>query len=261
MNERSFNKMIDHEFTPATLVVTLNRPPVNAVNLEWIERFDAVLDALAARPEIPVMLVRSALPLFSAGADLKMMRDCFASPAGTAAMLDTIRRMQRLYDRIEGLRQVTIAAIGGSAFGGGLELALACDLRVAAHDAKLGLPEARLGLLPGAGGTQRLSRLCGTGVARRMILAGDAVSGEQAHELGLVQWTVRADELESFATRLAEQVGAMAPDALAACKQCLSVADGSMQHGMAVELHETRALLNNPDTRARVSEFLAKRGG
>lgn len=251
--------MIRHEFQQSTLVVTLDRHPVNAINREWIERFDGILDELAARPGIAVVLVRSAQRLFSAGADLKLMRDCFDSEAGPAEMIETIRRMQRLYDRIEGLGQVTIAAVGGSAFGGGLELALACDLRVAADEAQLGLPEARLGLLPGAGGTQRLSRLCGTGVARRLILAAEAVSGTEARSLGLVQWAVPGAELDAFATRLAGQVAALAPDALAACKQCLAVAAGSMQHGMAVEIHETIALLNNPVTRSRVADFLKKR--
>lgn len=253
--------MIAHQFESSTLVVTLDRPPVNAINREWIARFDAVLDELAGRPGIAVMLVRSAQRLFSAGADLKLMRDGFEGEADPAEMIETIRRMQRLYDRIEGLPQVSIAAVGGSAFGGGLELALACDLRIAATEAQLGLPEARLGLLPGAGGTQRLSRLCGTGVARRLILAGESVLGAEARELGLVQWTVPGAELDAFAARLAAQVAALAPDALAACKQCLAVAGGSMQHGMAVEIHETIALLNNPQTRSRVRDFLQRRGG
>ncbi|HMO45941.1 MAG TPA: enoyl-CoA hydratase/isomerase family protein [Rubrivivax sp.] len=254
--------MITYEFNRSTLVVTLDRRPVNAINREWIARFDGILDELAGRPGIVVVLVRSAQRVFCAGADLKLMRDCFEveGEAGPAEMIETIRRMQRLYDRIEGLHQVTIAAVGGSAFGGGLELALACDLRVAAAEAQLGLPEARLGLLPGAGGTQRLSRLCGTGVARRLILAGEAVSGVEARELGLVQWAVPGTDLDAFAMRLAGQIAAMAPDALAACKQCLAVAAGSMQHGMAVEIHETIALLNNPQTRLRVRGFLQGKG-
>ncbi len=253
--------MIHHEFDGSILCVMLDRPPVNAINRGWIEAFDAVLDALGERPKTSVVLVRSTQRVFCAGADLKLMRDCFASAAGESVMIETIRRMQRLYDRIEALPQVTIAVIGGSAFGGGLELALACDLRIAAEDVQLGLPEARLGLLPGAGGTQRLSRLCGTGVARRLILAGDAVSGGEACRLGLVQWAVARGELDAVAQRIAGQVSALSPHALAACKQCLSVAGGSMQHGMAIELHETASLLRHPDTRARVSDFLSSRGG
>ena len=252
--------MIDHRFEESLLVVTLERPPVNAINRDWIERFGAILDELSGRPAIAVVLVRSSERLFSAGADLKLMRECFTGETGPAEMVETVRRMQRLYDRIEALPQVTVAAIGGGAFGGGLELALACDLRIAAQDARMGLPEARLGLLPGAGGTQRLSRLCGPGVARRIILSGDTVSGAEARELGIVQWAVPAAELDDFAQRTAARVATMSPHALAACKQCMAVVDGSLLPGMAVELLETSRLLDSPDTRQRVSDFLDRRG-
>lgn len=252
--------MINHTFHGAVLEITLNHPPVNAVQDEWISQFNAVLDDLAARPEISVVTISSGLRVFSAGADLKLMRESFAGEQGQAALIETTRRMQRLYDRIEMLGQVTVAVVAGAALGGGLELALACDLRIAASDARFGLPEARLGLIPGAGGTQRLSRLCGPGVARRLILAGDMISGAEAGVLGLVQWAVARDELDDEVQRIVGQVSALAPHALVACKQCLSIADGSMQHGMAMELHETLALLNHPETRARVSEFLKTKG-
>jgi enoyl-CoA hydratase len=252
--------MIDHEFNEACLVVTLSRPPVNAINRDWVDRFGGILDELAARTAVAVMLLRSDQRMFSAGADLKLMRDCFAYAAGPDEMVETVRRMQRLYDRIEALPQVTIAAINGAAFGGGLELALACDLRIAAQDAQLGLPEARLGLLPGAGGTQRLSRLCGPGIARRIILSAEAVSGAEARDLGIVQWAVPAVGLDDFARQVAGSVMAMSPHGLAACKKCMAVADGSLLPGMAVELLETRRLLNNSDTRRRVSDFLDRRG-
>ena len=253
--------MIEHEFQESSLLVTLARPPVNAINREWIERFDAILDELAIRSGVSLVVIRSSQRLFSAGADLKLMRDRFGDETGPAEMVETVRRMQRLYDRIERLPQVTIAVIGGAALGGGLELALSCDLRVAANEAQMGLPEARLGLLPGAGGTQRLSRLCGPGVARRIILAAETVSGIEARELGIVQWAVPVGQLDELAGRIAGGISDMSPFALAACKQCLAVADGSAQHGMAVELHHTGDLLNNADTRARVSEFLRRRGG
>lgn len=253
--------MIEHQFRNSVLSITLARAPVNAINREWIERFDSILDALAHRSEVSVVVVRSAQRVFCAGADLKLMRDCFTGSAGTAELVETVRRMQRLYDRIERLPQVSVAAIGGTALGGGLELALACDLRVATTEAQMGLPEARLGLLPGAGGTQRLSRLCGPGVARRIILTAETLSGSQASDLGLVQWAVAANELDEFVERLAGRVAALSPGALAACKQCLAVADGSAQHGMAAELHHTGDLLNNVDTRARVSDFLKRREG
>ena len=101
------------------------------------------------------------------------MRSCFATPEGPERMVELVKRMQRLFARLETATVVTVAEIGGAAMGGGLELALACDLRVAAIDARLGLPEVRLGLLPAAGGTQRLTRLCGQGTAKRLILGAE----------------------------------------------------------------------------------------
>jgi enoyl-CoA hydratase/carnithine racemase len=171
-------------------------------------------------------------------------------------MVETVRRMQRLYDRIEALPQVTIAEIGGTAFGGGFELALACDLRIAAETASVGLPEAGLGLLPGAGGTQRLTRLAGPGIARRLILTAEVLDGRQAQAFGLVQWVAPAAELGAFAKGIAERIVRMSPAALAACKHCFSAADAVLHDGMLIELLETHKLLNTADTRKRVAAFL-----
>jgi enoyl-CoA hydratase len=152
------------------LVATLSRPPVNALNDEFIAELDAVLDRAIDDSDIAVLHLRSNQRVFSAGADLALIEACFATPQGPDDMTDVVRDMQRLYWRLESAPLVTLAEIGATALGGGLELALACDLRVTALQAKLGLPEARLGLLPGAGGTQRLTRLCGPGLAKRLIL-------------------------------------------------------------------------------------------
>jgi enoyl-CoA hydratase/carnithine racemase len=248
--------MFHTEIKEGVLELTMARPPVNAINREWIDAFSTILDGLADRPEVTVLLIRSAERTFSAGADLKLMRECFGSDDGPDRMVETVRRMQRLYDRIEALPQVTIAEIAGPAYGGGFELALACDLRVAAETASVGLPEARLGLLPGAGGTQRLSRLAGPGVARRLILTAEVLDGLQAQSLGLVQWAVPAAELEARVREIALRLDAHSPAALAACKRCFSAADKPLQEGMLIELLETHRLLNTADTRKRVAAFL-----
>ena len=238
------------------LEVTLARPPVNAINREWIDGFSAILDSLGQHPEVAVVLIRSAERVFSAGADLKAMRDCFASDDGSEAMVETVRRMQRLYDRIEALPQATVAEISGAAFGGGFELTLACDLRIAADTASLGLPEARLGLLPGAGGTQRLSRLAGPGIARRVILTAEVLDGSQAQALGLVQWSTPAAELGALTTEIVGRLTSMSPSALAAIKRCFSAADARLETGLLIELLETHKLFHTPDTRKRVAAFL-----
>lgn len=247
--------MFETERRGKTFIVTMKRPPVNAINGEWIDGFGAVLDAMAASPTT-AMVIRSAHRQFSAGADLKMLRACLDSEAGVTGMIETVRRLQRLFDRIEALPQVVIAEISGAALGGGFELALACDLRVAAEDATLGLPEARLGLLPGAGGTQRLSRLAGPGVARRLILTAEVVTGTQARELGLVQWAVPVAQIAAFTDGLAQRISSASPASLAACKRCFAVADTDLHEGQQRELDETLELFRSDDTRRRVQAFL-----
>ena len=248
--------MFDVERRGAVVALTMARGPVNAINREWIDGFGDILDDIEGDAEVSVLLIRSAERTFSAGADLKLMRECFSTEEGPDAMVETVRRMQSLYDRIEALPQVSIAEIGGAAHGGGFELALACDLRIAAQTAPLGLPETRLGLLPGAGGTQRLSRLAGPGIARRIILSAEVVTGAEAHALGLVQWAVPAAELAAFADATARRIATLSPAALAACKRCFGVIDARLDPGLLVERLETRKLLNTPDTRSRVAAFL-----
>ncbi len=256
MNRHSKYQLFNTRFVGATLELTMARAPVNAINRDWIDGFHCILDDLARRSDIAVLLIRSSQRVFSAGADLKLMRDCFAAEGGADRMIEMVRLMQRLYDRIESLPQVVVAEIAGAAHGGGFELALACDLRIAADDAQLGLPEARLGLLPGAGGTQRLSRLAGPGVARRLILMAEVVSGAQACDLGLVQWSAPADQLSAFADSVVQRIAALSPAALAASKHCFSAADAHLGAGMLIELLETHKLFNAADTRKRVREFL-----
>ena len=166
------------------LVATLSRPPVNAINDALVAELDAVLDRAIDDPGVAVLHLRSDQRVFSAGADLALIESCFATPQGPDAMTEVVRNMQRLYRRLEAAPLVTLAEIATTALGGGLELALACDLRVAALEARLGLPEARLGLLPGAGGTQRLTRLCGPGVAKRLILGAEVVDGADGRAPG-----------------------------------------------------------------------------
>jgi enoyl-CoA hydratase len=245
----------------AVTTLTLSRPPVNAISEEWVAAFDAKLDDMAKGARCTVLHIRSDQKVFCAGADLKEVRARMDRPDGADRMYSYVASIQRLYARIERLPQVTIAEIGGAAMGGGLELALACDLRIAAAEAKLGLPEARLGLIPGAGGTQRLTRLCGPGLASRLILGAEIVDGAAAAQLGLVQWMAPRAEL---AQRAAEIVGAIAKlpaGALAACKACIAAAVPKDRGGFTDELEFTRLLLNDAETRRRVDAFLAGAAG
>jgi len=241
------------------LVATLSRPPVNALDDKLIAELDAVVERAIQDDDVAVLHLRSDQRVFSAGADLALIEACFATPQGPDAMTDVVRHMQRLYWRLESAPLVTLAEIGTTALGGGLELALACDLRVAALDARLGLPEARLGLLPGGGGTQRLTRLCGPGLAKRLILGAEVIDGAEAERLGLVQWARPRDQLAAFASEIAARYAAMPKAALAANKRCIAAATDAARDGYADEISETRALYDHAETRRKVSDFLAKR--
>ena len=237
-------------------VATLSRPPVNALDDALVARLDAILDQIVNDDEVTVLHIRSDQKAFCAGADLALMRSSFAADDGPEAMLKLVTRMQWLFERIEASPLVALAEIGGAALGGGLELALACDIRVAAAGAKLGLPEVGLGLLPGAGGTQRLTRLCGRGVANRLILGAEVIDGAQAERLGLVQWARPREQLAEWTRDLAEKIAVLPKAALTEAKRCIAAQGDPTQDGFAEELAATRRLYQHPETRRRVSEFL-----
>lgn len=241
----------------ATLV--LNRPPVNAISEAFVDRLDALLAELETRTDCKVLHIRSGQKVFCAGADLGEVRARFEQPQGAELTHRFVNRLQGLFERLERLPQVTLAEIAGAAMGGGLELALACDLRIAAAEAKLGLPEARLGLIPGAGGTQRLTRLCGRAVASRLILGAEVIAGAEASQLGIVQWAAPAAAITARAAEIAGAIAAMPVAALRASKACIGAALSPGDCGFRMEAEETSRLSQNPETRERVAAFFAAR--
>jgi len=249
--------MLQVDVADGVATVTLARPPVNAISEAWVSAFQSTLDELLVRGGWRVLHLRSSQKAFCAGADLKEVRERIDARDGPDRMYAYVAGIQRLYARIERLSQVTIAEIGGAAMGGGLELALACDLRIAAVEAKLGLPEARLGLIPGAGGTQRLTRLCGRPAAQRLILGAEVIDGATARDLGVVQWAVPRAELPAHAAALAHRVAELPAGALAASKTLIAAAGEPGTGGYSLELEATRRLLTEPETRRRVEAFLA----
>lgn len=249
--------MFRTEDAGARLILTLDRGPVNAINDEWLAGFHAVLDEVERREDISLLHIRSAHKVFCAGMDISHISDLTQRADGADAMVSDVSEFQRAFARLEALPQIVLAEISGAALGGGLELALACDLRIAAHEAKLGLPEANLGLIPGAGGTQRLTWLCGKGVAARLILTGETLGGEAALAIGLVQWTAPREQLAEAAATLAERIAALSLGSLREAKQLIAAAADPSRNGFAEELEADRRLFDLPDTRTRISRFLA----
>jgi enoyl-CoA hydratase len=235
----------------------MDRPPVNAMSSAWVSAFHVLLDDLEARDDWSVLHIRSALKVFAAGADLKEMRDNFEAPDRLYRQVAGVRGYQALFARIEALSRVTLAEISGAALGGGFELALACDLRIAAQEAKVGLPELRLGLLPGAGGTQRMTWLAGRPTSLRLILGVEQVDGAEALRLGLVQWSVPAAELAAAAAAIAKRYAAVPVHAVKAAKACIAAATNPAANGFNEEVEQTRSLLQTDRTRELIGAFLA----
>jgi enoyl-CoA hydratase len=233
------------------LLLSLDRPPVNAIDGTMVDALTALAATVSADQGIGAVVFSSAGRLFSAGADLKAIR-ALIDEDGPAAAGDLVERMQSAFSAIAALPVPTVAAIRGAALGGGLELALACDLRVAAADAKIGLPEVGHGLLPGAGGTQRLTAVAGPAVAARMIMTGEVVDGSAAQALGIVQWAAPAEEVDGLALELGEQL-AKSPAATAAIKNCIRLAGSAS--GYEHEIAATRMLYATDEVQRQLATF------
>ena len=232
-------------------VLTLDRPPLNAIDEQLVTELAAATAELVADLDTRAVLVRSALDgVFMAGADIHEF-ERIATEGIDRALL-----AQEVFTAFAELPQPTVAAINGHALGGGLELALVCDFRFAARaeGALLGLPEVRLGLLPGAGGTQRLTRLVGTGRATELIMKGIQLSPEEASEAGIVHFLVEPDELEERARDYAVRLARQAPIALRGIKRAIRAAwsDG----GFEVEREAFREVLASEDAQVGVKAFL-----
>jgi enoyl-CoA hydratase len=240
---------------PVTSIV-MSRPPVNAIDPEFVSAFQRVLDETEqANPTVVVF--RSDQKCFCAGADLALIRGFFGQRDGTRNMMTYVKTLHDIFNRIEALPAVTLACIAGPALGGGLELALSCDLRIATRAAKLGLPEARVGMIPGAGGTQRLTRLCGPGVSARLILGGEVVDGAEAERLGIVQWYVEAAELDAAIQRIVDRIAQLSRPALIAAKDCIASYFDPNVDGYARELEKPFVLMQTQEARQRVDQFFS----
>jgi enoyl-CoA hydratase/carnithine racemase len=248
--------MITAQHSGSVTTIVLSRPPVNAIDPTFVATFQQVLDDVAkATPTL--IVVRSDQKCFCAGADLTLIRGFFDQPNGVDSMVAYVKTLHLLFDRIEAFPAVTLACIAGPALGGGLELALSCDLRIATRAAKLGLPEARVGMIPGAGGTQRLTRLCGPGVSSRLILGGEIVDGAEAERLGIVQWSAEEADFDAAIGRIAERIAGLSRQALVASKDCILASFDPAIDGYARELEKPLLLMKTEEARARVAQFFS----
>ena len=197
-------------------LVVLRNPPVNALGARLLAELGRTVDALEQDPSVRAVILTGDGPYFSAGADLKEM-----ATIDLARAPEIVRAGHALFGRIAALRPPVLAAINGLALGGGLELALAADLRLAGESAKLGAPEVNYGLLPAYGGTQRLPRLVGVAKAKELIFTGAMISAAEAARIGLVNKTVPAGQELRAARDLAHSIAQKAPKAVQAAKRAI----------------------------------------
>jgi enoyl-CoA hydratase/carnithine racemase len=240
----------------AIATLTLDRADkLNALSMAMVEALEAACAAIDRDTAVRAVIVASASEkAFCAGADILDW-----SPQGSLGMWRRwIRDGHRAFDRLARLRQPTIAAIGGIAYGGGLELALACDLRIASTGARFAFPEVSIGAVPAWLGSQRLPRVIGAGRAKQMILAGEPIDAATAAAWGLVNEVVAADRLAPRALELARRIAENAPSAVQAAKQLVDAAGGE---GLATTLESLAAGLaaSTDDAREGIAAFRGKR--
>lgn len=233
--------------------ITLARPDkLNALTLAMVDALDAACATLERSAQVRVVILDSEnTKAFCSGADIKEWGEL-----GPKAMWRTWTRLgHRIFDRLATLPQPTIAAVNGLAFGGGLELALACDLRVAAADSTFAMPEASVGAIPGWGGTRRLTRLVGPGRAKSLVLRAARIDGPTALSWGLVEELVPSAELSTSVRAIAEEIASRSPDAVQLSKQLIDCEAG----GMSAETIAAGLALSLPNGREGADAFKAKR--
>ncbi|UGQ11230.1 enoyl-CoA hydratase/isomerase family protein [Yinghuangia sp. ASG 101] len=245
------------EIRDRVAVLTLNRPDkLNAIGAPVLDALEAELDRLRDDDRVRALVIAGAGRAFSAGADLDEIDRC----TGPYDFRAFVHRMTDVYDQVQEFPKPSVAAIHGFAFGGGLELSLACDLRVAGRGARLGVPEMKLGVLPGAAGTQRLPRLIPPGIAKQMILTGEPLGAERAHAVGLVNALAPDDNVLAAARELAGLLAAGAPRALAAGKQLVDRGPGmDLAAGIAYERETVSVLFSTQDREEGLKAFKERR--
>ena len=232
--------------------IRLDRPPMNAINDQVVAELEVAAREAATDQRVRAVVVFGGDKIFAAGADIKQMAE--ASPID---MMDRMGGLQAVFTQVEEIPKVVVAAITGFALGGGCELSLACDFRVMADNAKIGQPEILLGIIPGAGGTQRLPRLIGPAKAKDIIYSGRFVECVEALDVGLVDVVVPQDEVYTKAVEIAARYASGPTVALRAAKIAINRGlQTDLQNGMLIERELFVALFSTEDQKAGMRSFI-----
>jgi enoyl-CoA hydratase len=237
-------------------IIHLDNPPLNLVTVELTRELDSALAAIESDPGVRCVIVTgTGERAFCAGSDVKEFESLRGRVGEGKLLLE-----KAVYRRLARLAVPTIAAIQADALGGGLELALCCDLRIADETAKLGLPEVRLGVMPGSGGTQRLPRIVGPAKAKELILMGGIMTASEAAEIGLINHVTGEGESLTTAMSWAETIAARGPLAVREAKRAIDIAgDVPLDDGLAHELDASERLFSSQDMVEGAKAFFEKR--
>ncbi|MDR2527849.1 MAG: enoyl-CoA hydratase/isomerase family protein [Synergistaceae bacterium] len=238
-------------------VVTINRPKsLNALNSETLAELEQCLGEIEKRKDVKVVILTgSGEKAFVAGADISEMVNATAAEGRNMAFL-----AYRTFGKLENMPQVTIAAVNGFALGGGCEISMACDIRVASENAKFGQPEVNLGTLPGFGGTQRLPRLVGKGRAKELIFTADMIDAQEAYRIGLANKVVPLAELLDFCKKMAAKIISKGSYAVSLAKMAINTGlDTDLSSGLKLEADLFGLSFATADKKEGMSAFLEKR--
>jgi enoyl-CoA hydratase len=249
-------KNLKVEISEGVALITISRPAaLNALNSIFFTEFNELLDQVGKNDKIRVVVLTGEGKSFVAGADIAEMVNMNASQAYCFSQLG-----QNTFLRIEKLDKPVIAAVNGFALGGGFELAMACDFRIASSAAKFGQPEVNLGLIPGYAGTQRLARLSGMGNALYLILSGEMISAENALQAGLIQKIVSPEELMGETMKIAKKMASNGSNAIRKAKEIIHKGrETTLFEGSKMETDGFSKLFDYPSTKEGMTAFLEKR--
>lgn len=250
-------EMIQLDVNAGIAALRINRPEqLNSLNSSVLGALENAVDEIAAQSAVKVVLLSGqGSKAFVAGADITEMLPMTPVEAQHFSAVG-----QRVFSKLGALPQPVIAVINGYALGGGCELALSCDIRIAAENARFGQPEVGLGITPGFGGTQRLARLVGPGRAKYLILSGELIPAEQAYRIGLVDLVVPADELQSKAQALAEKIAKNGAFAVAQAKRAIDAGlDSGLEAGLRYETQAFGLCFTAPDQKNFMQAFIDKK--
>jgi enoyl-CoA hydratase len=249
-------KILSYSVADCVATLTINNPPVNAMNHDLLQELAETMEALQGDESVRAVVLTGAGRVFIAGADIRILAGIPSSHEGTEMAV----RGQAILNKLEQFEKPVIAAINGTCLGGGLELAMCCHIRLAAEGARLGQPEINLGIIPGFGGTQRLTRIIGRSKATQLILTGDTVSAQEARALGLVSEVFSPDDLLRQAQGLGRKIASKGRVAVRAALQAIGEGtDLPLGEGLALEARLFGETCESEDRKEGTRAFLEKR--